>query len=66
METKLSEPLFCLISLPCVLLQPTAAYAPINVKPLGGRPGKGGGFEVTSLPAVGTFDHLPSPGCRDF
>ena len=38
------------------------ACAPINVKPLGGRPGKGGGFDVRSLPAVGTFDHLPSPG----
>ena len=32
----------------------------------GGRPGKGGGFDVTSLPAVGTFDHLPSLGGRDF
>ena len=31
--------------------------APINVKPLGGRPGIGGGFDVTSLPVVGTFDH---------
>ena len=31
--------------------------APINVKPLGERPGIGGGFDVTSLPAVGTFDH---------
>ena len=38
-------------------------YAPINVKPLG----EGGeearerqGFDVTSVPAVGTFDHLPS------
>ena len=32
-------------------------YAPINVKPLGGRPGIGGGFDVTSLPVVGAFDH---------
>ena len=32
----------------------------------GGRPGKGGGFDVTSLPAVGTFDHWPSPGGRNF
>ena len=32
--------------------------APINVKPLaGGRPGIGGGFDVTSLLIVGTFDH---------
>ena len=33
--------------------------APINVKPLGGwgRPGIGGGFDVTSLPVVGTVDH---------
>ena len=23
----------------------------------GGRPGIGGGFDVTSLPMVGTFDH---------
>ena len=23
----------------------------------GGRPGIGGGFDVTSLPVVGTFDH---------
>ena len=36
--------------------------APINVKPLGGgggggRPGIGGGFDITSLPMAGTFDH---------
>ena len=32
--------------------------APINVKPLvGGRPGIEGGFDVTSLPGAGTFDH---------
>ena len=34
--------------------------APINVKPLGGgggRPGIGGGFDVTSLSVVGTLDH---------
>lgn len=42
-------------------------YAPINVKPLrGGRPGIGGGFDVTSLPVVGTFDHSLSSGGRDF
>ena len=40
--------------------------APINVKLLGGRPSKGGGFDVTSLPVVGTFDHLPSPGGGTF
>lgn len=48
----------------------TEFYAPNNVKPLGGggggKPGKGGGFDITSLPAVGTFDHLPSPGGRNF
>jgi len=27
----------------------------------GGSPGMGGGFDVTSLPVVGTFDHSPSP-----
>ena len=32
-------------------------YAPINVKPLGGRLGLGGGFDVTILPVVGAFDH---------
>jgi len=33
-------------------------YAPINVKPLGGgRPGIGGGFDVTGVPVVGTFDY---------
>ena len=42
-------------------------YAPINVKPQGGgRPGVGGGFDVTSLPVAGTFDHSSSPGGRDF
>ena len=41
--------------------------APINVKPQGGgRPGVGGGFDVTSLPVAGTFDHSSSPGGRDF
>ena len=41
--------------------------APINVKPQGGgRPGVGGGFDVTSLPEAGTFDHSSSPGGRDF
>ena len=46
-----------------------AAYAPINVKPLGGgggKPGIGGGFDVTSLTVVGTFDHSLSSGVRDF
>ena len=32
----------------------------------GGRPGIGGGFDVTSLPVVGTFDHSLSSGGRDF
>ena len=42
--------------------------APINVKPQGGggRPGVGGGFDVTCLPVAGTFDHWSSPGGRDF
>ena len=31
-------------------------YAPINVKPLGGRPGIGGGFDTSHRPVVGTFD----------
>ena len=30
----------------------------------GGGREKDGGFVVTSLPVVGTFDHLPSPGGR--
>ena len=40
------------------LLQITRAvsYAPINVKPLGGRPGIGGGFDTSHRPVVGTFD----------
>ena len=36
-------------------------YAPINVKPLGGgggRPGKGGGFDSSHRPVVGTFDRF--------
>ena len=41
-----------------VVLKCCSNNAPINVKPLaGGRPGIGGGFDVTSLPVVGTFDH---------
>ena len=32
----------------------------------GGRPGIGGGFDIISLPVVGTFDHSSSPGGRDF
>ena len=32
----------------------------------GERPGVGGGFDVTSLPVAGTFDHSSSPGGRDF
>ena len=32
----------------------------------GGRPGVGRGFDVTSLPVAGTFDHLSSPGGWDF
>ena len=31
-------------------------YAPINVKPLGGRPGIGGGFDSSHRSVVGTFD----------
>ena len=46
--------------------QTRICYAPINVKPQGGRPGVGGGFDVTSLPVAGTFDHSSSPGGRDF
>ena len=33
-------------------------YAPINVKPLGGRPGKGGGFDCNHRPVVGFFDRF--------
>ena len=33
-------------------------YAPINVKPLGGRPGKGGGFDSSHRPVVMTFDRF--------
>ena len=33
-------------------------YAPINVKPLGGRPGIGGGFDSSHRPVVGTFDRF--------
>ena len=32
--------------------------APINVKPLGGRPGKGGGFDCNHRPVVGFFDRF--------
>ena len=32
----------------------------------GGRPGVGGGFDITSLPVVGTFDHSLSSGGGDF
>ena len=32
--------------------------APINVKPLGGRPGIGGGFDSSHRPVVGTFDRF--------
>ena len=31
-----------------------------------GRPGIGGGLDVTSLPVVGTFDHSLSSGSRNF
>ena len=34
------------------------SYAPINVKPLGGRPGIGGGFDSSHRPVVGTFDRF--------
>ena len=33
-------------------------YAPINVKPLGGRPGTGGGFHSSHCLVVGTFDRF--------
>ena len=34
-------------------------YGPINVKPLGGgRAGKGGGFDSSRRPVVGTFDRF--------
>ena len=49
------------------VLNSKRSNAPINVKPQGGgRPGVGGGFDVTSLPVAGTFDHSSSPGGRDF
>ena len=32
----------------------------------GRRPGIGGGFDVTSLPVVGTFDHSLSSGGWSF
>ena len=32
--------------------------APINVKPLGWRPGIGGGFDSSHRPVVGTFDRF--------
>ena len=38
----------------------------LNRRGGGGRPGVGGGFDVTSLPVAGTFDHSSSPGGRDF
>ena len=34
------------------------SYALINVKPLGGRPGKGGGFDCNHRPVVGFFDRF--------
>ena len=36
----------------------TYINAPINVKPLGGRPGKGGGFDCNRRPVVGFFDRF--------
>ena len=33
-------------------------YAPINVKPLGGKPGIGGGFDSSHRLVVGTFDRF--------
>ena len=35
-----------------------ACSAPINVKPLGGRPGIGGGFDSSHHPVVGTFNRF--------
>ena len=43
------------INIPLVLF---SSYAPINVKPLGGRPGKGGGFDSNHRPVVGFFDRF--------
>ena len=40
----------------CVLS--TLPYAPINVKPLGGSPGIGGGFDSSHRPVLGTFDRF--------
>ena len=37
---------------------PLSLNAPINVKPLGGRPGKGGGFDSNHRPVVGFFDRF--------
>ena len=34
------------------------SYAPISVKPLRGRPGKGGGFDSNHRPVVGSFDRF--------
>ena len=52
-----------MLSLQMFLYLISYSYAPTNVKPLvgggggGERPGIGGGFNVTSLPVVRTFDH---------
>ena len=42
------------------------ANAPIHVRLLGGEAGHRRGFDITSLPVVGTFDHSPGPGSRNF
>ena len=46
------------VSLYRALLISDTINAPIDVKPLGGRPGKGGEFESSHRPVVGTFDRL--------
>ena len=39
-------------------MQDDEIFAPINVKPLGGTPGKGGGFDCNHPPVVGFFDRF--------
>ena len=38
-----------------IMMKLNVNNAPINVKPLGGRPGIGGGFDSSHCPVVGTF-----------
>jgi hypothetical protein len=39
-------------------------YVPINVRPAGGRRGKGAGFDEKLYPVSGEFDDQYSPGGR--